>query len=100
MIEYCCFFCRLLLSIMALEDQLIKQSSTQDLPNSASSGAVVTNTTAPQIPGTYQRGVPVHSQPLFTTAILTALKQVLDKLFVQINQRTIKLFFDCLFPSL
>lgn len=57
---------------MAIEDQLSKQNSPAgDLPSvnvAASSPA--------SVPGTYQRGVPVHSQPLFTTAILTALKQV------------------------
>uniref|UniRef100_A0A0P5JMF4 Dopey-1 n=1 Tax=Daphnia magna TaxID=35525 RepID=A0A0P5JMF4_9CRUS len=62
---------KLLLSIMAIEDQLSKQNSPAgDLPSvnvAASSPA--------SVPGTYQRGVPVHSQPLFTTAILTALKQ-------------------------
>lgn len=56
---------------MALEDQLMKQNSSTDLPNGSS-----TPTPGPLVPGTYQRGVPVHSQPLFTTAILTALKQV------------------------
>ena len=54
---------------MALEDQLAKQNSS-DLPSSTASNP------GPLIPGTYQRGVPVHSQPLFTSAILTALKQV------------------------
>ena len=56
---------KLLLSIMALEDQLIKQNCYGDL--ATSNGG--TN-------GVYQRGVPVHSQSLFMTAILTALKQV------------------------
>ena len=56
---------------MALEDQLAKQNSS-DLPN----GSSTASNPGPLIPGTYQRGVPVHSQPLFTSAILTALKQV------------------------
>ena len=58
---------------MAIEDQLFKQNGLNDLPN----GNSVISTPA-AVPGVYQRGVPVHSQPLFTTAILTALKQVDD----------------------
>ncbi len=57
---------------MALEDQLAKQNSPSDLPN----GSSTATNPGPLVPGTYQRGVPIHSQPLFTTAILTALKQV------------------------
>ena len=60
---------------MALEDQLAKQNSS-DLPN----GSSTASNPGPLIPGTYQRGVPVHSQPLFTSAILTALKQVLENI--------------------
>lgn len=66
---------------MAIEDQLFKQNGPSDLPNgnfAASPPAAV--------PGVYQRGVPVHSQPLFTTAILTALKQV-DDYFVKLLNR-------------
>lgn len=57
---------RLLLTIIALEDQLKKQNPVNELTNSSN------QTTS----GVYQRGVPVHSQQLFTTAIHTALKQV------------------------
>ncbi len=56
---------------MAIEDQLFKQNGPSDLPNSNFAAS-----TPAAVPGVYQRGVPVHSQPLFTTAILTALKQV------------------------
>jgi len=58
---------------MAIEDQLFKQNGPSDLPN----GNFVASSPV-TVPGVYQRGVPVHSQPLFTTAILTALKQVND----------------------
>ena len=56
---------KLILSVMALEDQLTKQNawSTSSEPVPASAA------------GQYQRGVPVHAQPLFTTAVLNALKQ-------------------------
>lgn len=57
---------------MALEDQLAKQNSSSDLTN----GGAAASSNASPVPGTYQRGIPMHSQPLFTTAILTALKQV------------------------
>lgn len=56
-------FVKLIISVMALEDQLTKQNgwSTSEQATTAANQ--------------YQRGVPVHAQPLFTTAILTALKQ-------------------------
>lgn len=56
---------------MAIEDQLSKQNFPGDLPNVNATASSPTS-----VLGTYQRGVPVHLQPLFTTAILTALKQV------------------------
>lgn len=57
---------------MALEDQLIKQSCYGDLATSNNG-----SNSASSINGVYQRGVPVHSQSLFMTAVLTAFKQVL-----------------------
>ena len=53
---------------MALEDQLTKQNVWGDAPNTSNNPAAA--------PGAYQRGIPVHAQPIFTTAILTALRQV------------------------
>lgn len=78
---------------MAIEDQLSKQNSPAgDLPSvnvAASSPA--------SVPGTYQRGVPVHSQPLFTTAILTALKQVTIYFFTFLTAFLHFFFFKCFF---
>lgn len=72
---------------MALEDQLAKQNSSSDLPN----GSSTATNPGPLVPGTYQRGIPIHSQPLFTTAILTALKQVNPR----DNLREIYIYVPC-----
>jgi hypothetical protein len=56
---------------MALEDQLEKQNG---LPVTESNVSQVNNANS----AVYQRGLSVHSQPLFMTALLTALKQVLS----------------------
>lgn len=70
---------------MAIEDQLFKQNGPSDLPN----GNFAAASPPAAVPGVYQRGVPVHSQPLFTTAILTALKQVDDYLVKLLNRESI-----------
>jgi hypothetical protein len=63
---------------MALEDQLEKQNG---LPVTESNVSQASNSTS----AVYQRGLSVHAQPLFMTALLTALKQVLllNKSFFQ-----------------
>jgi len=67
----CLFLClnRLLLAIIALENQLGKQNPSSEATPSSTSPA-----------GGYQRGVPVHAQQLFATAVRSALKQVIAHL--------------------
>ena len=60
---------RLLSSIIALEDQLVRQNGFASADASNCNGGTSSSTG-------YQRGVAVHSQQLFMSAILTALKQV------------------------